>query len=133
MLLNLASKDFSFNPLINRGDSIEKNQYLLWDKLNKSYVSSYTRAIIIGALCYRHFELQYLSFFDQYFPQGNDSNNDPIKIDTMDELLDKVIESQRILKKYQLSLEDNAPRQVVPIALKNFNVSNNPYSAEAII
>ena len=128
LLVQLVSKKFSFNPLLNRGDSIEKNQFLFWDKLYSTHVSSYTRAIIKGGLSYRHFELEYLSFFDSFFARDDDSDNDPIKIDCINDLHKHICEAQKCLERFQLSLEDNKPRQIIPISLKNLTKMFNPYS-----
>lgn len=127
LLLMLLNPSFSFNPLINRGDVIEKRHYLLLDQLNECNISSYTRAIIAGALCNRNFELQQLSYFDQFFIRDRDNMQDPISVESANDLLKHIDVAQEELVKFQLSLENNAPRQLIPVSLRNLSISYNPY------
>ena len=131
LLVTLLSGNLSFSPIFNRRNPIDRAYKYILEKSNSLNISSYTRSIIIGALSYREFERNILSFFDDVILNRYDNDeNDPIKIESINEFESCVIEAQRILKFYQLSLENQSPRQLIPISLVNLSRTYNPYDGE---
>lgn len=127
LLLTMLSGDFKFHPLINRSDVLEKKQYLFMEKIDFCNVSSYTRAIIRGGLSYKYFEEHHLSIYQSYFSRDAGDDYYPIRIETLEELELHITESQKVLKSFQLLIDDAKPRQLIPISLINFTKDVNPY------
>lgn len=125
LLLYLVSDNFVFHPLANRGDILENKQYLLWDNINQANISSYTRAIIVGAMSSRHFDLQWLSVFD--LKRDFDNKDGPITVDTISDFITHIENAQKVLEYHQISIEGKTLRQVIPISLRNLTISYNPY------
>lgn len=126
LLITLLSRDMTFSPLINRRDSIDRDYHMYIEKTSDSSISSYTRAIIVGALSTREFEKGTYCCFD--LGNGRSEPTDqPLKIDTLRELETELRKAAQTLQAYQLSLENEVPRQLIPISLVNLSRNNNPY------
>ena len=128
LLVTLLSGNLSFSPVYNRRDSIDRPYAYILEKINGLNISSYTRAVVVGALSYREFERNNMSIFDKINCDHYDSDKDePVKIENISEFESCVKKAQGILDMYQLSLEDQAPRQLIPISLVNLSRTYTPY------
>lgn len=129
LLLTLLSKSMDFNPLIGRSSSFDRNYKLLLDKLDNIPVSSYTQAILIGAMSDKWFEFQnHVSLGIPQEGRTEEPQNSPLKIDTIDDFKKEIDGAIKTLESYQLFLQDQAPRQLIPISLENLTRVNNPYT-----
>lgn len=131
LLLTLLSKSMDFNPLIGRANSFDRNYKLLLDKLDDVPISSYTQAILIGAMSDKWFEFQnYASLNIPLEGRTEEPQDSPIKIETISEFRKELNGAIAVLKNYQLSLQDQVPRQLVPISLVNLTKDSNPYRGD---
>ena len=114
--------------MIGRSSKIERNYRQLINKLNHIHVSSYTQAIIIGALSDKRFELHNNTVLDLYDKTNReDSLDEVIEIETLSDFAREINGALNTLKHYQLTLQDQDPKQLVPISLKNLSKAYNPY------
>ena len=129
LLLTLLSESLDFDPLIGRGGMLERNYKQLLMKINDVPVSSYTRAILIGALSDKSFELQnYTSLDDISKGRTEDALDSPIKINSLADFRKELNGAIHTLETYQLSLQNQLPRQLIPLSLKNLTKNYNPYN-----
>ncbi|KAF5066144.1 hypothetical protein DSECCO2_266890 [anaerobic digester metagenome] len=127
LLITLLSDSLIFPPLFNRRDPIDRNYTHILPKTEAHNFSTYTKAILLGALSYREFEKSSFSFFDKaIFNRDDDTSLDPIRIETLPEMRKHIIAAQKCLEHYQLSLENQASRQLIPISLINLSRTYNP-------
>lgn len=100
-----------------------EGQIRLWSKgmgriLREVPCSSWTLAILQSTIMPRNRETFLLRSFDQArFCQDDDTVNDPPEIYNVDMLKDLVMQSQLILKKYRVTVQDHKPRQLIPLSL----------------
>lgn len=128
LLVCLLTGTLNFDPMIGRSSKIERNYRQLINKLNHIHVSSYTQAIIIGALSDKRFELHNNTVLDLYDKTNReDSLDEVIEIETLSDFAREINGALNTLKHYQLTLQDQDPKQLVPISLKNLSKAYNPY------
>jgi hypothetical protein len=65
-----------------------------------------------------------MSLFIQNQFGEDDTTKDPPEIGTLTQLGDTLAQSQRILSRYQLSVQNHEPRQLVPIRLDQLSRSS---------
>lgn len=89
------------------------------NRLGKIPVSSYTRDIISGCFSKRNLETKRLiqDEINIRLRTGDDFKKDPPRFITIGDFIDYVKLSQDFLRKQQLSVSENQPRQLIPISL----------------
>jgi hypothetical protein len=129
LLICLLTGNMDFDPMIGRAGKLERSYRYLISCLKDVHISSYTQAIIIGALSDKKFEYQNRSVLDVCKVEGQDRTNDDvlIEVETVSDFKREIDGALQSLKHYQLSLQDKAPKQLVPISLKNLTKDYNPY------
>lgn len=96
-------------------------------KLLDISVSSKTLAIIEACFSDRNRETKKLRNIQYKECFYDDTTYDPPEIFKLVDLIKYIKESQNILEFYQISVQDNQPRQLVPISLEQLTRKNNPY------
>jgi len=127
LMIAILSNEQKFSPFLNRRDPIDRNYQLLLEKISNTSISSYTRAIIIGALSYREFERNTFSSLD-FSGRYDGVQNEPIVVESICDLKSHIEDAKKTLEDYRLSLEKQVPRQLIPISLVNMSRTYNPYS-----
>lgn len=83
---------------------------------------------MVGALSDKWYELQ--NHTDLDYRKDNrtkEPSNSPIKIETLADLKMEINNAIHTLQHYQLSLQEQQPRQLIPISLINLTKDFNPY------
>jgi hypothetical protein len=100
------------------------------DKIKEAPISSLTYNIIEACFSARNREtsnwIPHLKFDDYY--TDIDTSKDPIEIKDIDDFLKEVKKSQFILEKFQISVQQNLPRQLIPISLEQLSRSKNIFA-----
>ena len=132
LLLVLLTGKMNLHPLIARTNRFERDYSYLLSAINYLPISSYTQAILVGALTENRFEQHKHSNLDVLTDGRTAERQDaPICIENMDEMQTEIRGAIQTLEKYQLLMEDQKPRQLVPISFQNLTKISNPYhSAE---
>jgi hypothetical protein len=72
--------------------------------------------------------IEIINSFAKKFNNGNDdTSTDPPLICDTDTLKKYIITAQEIIEHYQLSMENNVPRQLIPVSLIQLSRQNNPF------
>ena len=126
MLCQLLAKDLRFSSKMNICERIEKPYYYIIDKIKNLPISSYTYAIILACLTTRYYEA---SFIGDYIKLVNreDTDKDPIQINSINNLIEHIDNSQRILEFHQMNIDGHSPRQLIPVSFLQLNRNQNPY------
>ncbi|MDX2267516.1 MAG: RNA-directed DNA polymerase [Bryobacter sp.] len=116
LLLGLLSRDFrwpaAWNPYGQRAMKATAARSLIM----KTPCSSWTAAILEACLMPKQRESQLFSLFPVQLGT-DDTRNDPPTIATLEHLLATIGHAQGILRRYQISVQDHEPRQMVPVSL----------------
>ena len=132
ILTCLLSKDFDLPPSWNIPGCQRMWAKSISNKLESCLISSWTMAILEGCSSKRNYETALLSqVLHQIAPEDDDTTKDPIVITTLHELSDKIKMAQNTLVKYQLSVQDHMPRQLIPVSL--LQISRNALPLEGIV
>ena len=124
LMIQFFCKEITFPWVWN---FIEQNRILtriITTKLTNNAVSSYSQLIIQSCLSARNRETQLLNCLN--FPI-TDIKNDPPIITSLDDLEKEIRKTMKILEKNKISVEDNSPRQLIPISLIHLSNKNNPF------
>lgn len=78
--------------------------------------SSWTAGILEACLMPKQRESQLFSLFPVQIG-ADDTQNDPPAIATLESLLGTIAHAQKVLQRYQISVQDHEPRQMVPVSL----------------
>ena len=119
MFLGLACNSFEWPGAWNVPGQQRAHSNLARTRLNGKAVSSWTRAIIEGCLLARPRETLLLKSSLQTAPADDDTSFDPPQItnlNTLERFTSKVV---RVLVENQLTVQDNKPRQLVPVKLEH--------------
>jgi hypothetical protein len=117
LLLGLLRRDFRWPAVWN-----PIGQQRAWVSLARRLIestpcSSWTASILEACLTSRPRESLLMRILPVNSFGDDDTTNDPPEIGTLQEMVRALSNSQRILQRYQLSVKDHAPRQLVPIRL----------------
>ena len=111
------------------------DQKLIWSniiiqKLQNSHISSYTCSILISSFSNKNRET-YIWANKKIqiagFNPADDTLKDPPLINNLDTMLTYLKQSQKILETYQINVQDNMPRQIIPISLELLSNENNRF------
>jgi hypothetical protein len=129
LMLTLLTRSMVFSPFVCRSDAFDRNYKHLLGMMDRVAISSYSQAILIGALSDKLFELHNYSNLD-ILPKGrtDEHKNAPLKVETVGDFKRELAGAINTLEHYQLSLQEQAPRQLIPISLENLSKEYNPYS-----
>ena len=129
LLLGLLIKSFKFLPFWN-----PIGLQRAWITLARRYLSDYpvsSRTSVIIASCFskRNRETRLIKEFQKIkdFRPDEDTIYDPPEIFTITSLINNVKSSQKILEKYQITVQEHQPRQLIPVSLIQLTRKNNPY------
>lgn len=105
---------------------------LIWENLcyriiQESSVSSYTLLILQG--CFSSENREWFSLVREKSDIKRDHSKEIPSIYDVNTLKKYIIKAQDNIKRYQLSMENNAPRQLIPISLEQLSVLNNPFES----
>lgn len=122
-------------------NSTEKSiiwEHLIYKKIQNSSVSSYTLLILQACFSSKNREKFYnqrrISDFialKNKFPPISDVTHDIPEINDVLTLVKYVSIAQEKIEKYQLTMEDNIPRQLIPISLIQLSNRNNPFAEQS--
>lgn len=111
------------------------DQKLVWSniiiqKLQNSHISSYTCSILISSFSNKNRETYIWAnkkIQISGFNPADDTLKDPPMINNLDTMLAYLKQSQKILESYQINVQDNMPRQIIPISLELLSNENNRF------
>jgi hypothetical protein len=130
LLLGLLRRDFELPPFWNPV-GLER----VWATMAKVLlsghpVSSWTYGIIEACFSKRNLETRLIKVFQkEVFERepADDTVYDPPVILTVQEFINQVKKAQVILGKYQLTVQEHQPRQLIPVSLIQLTREYNPY------
>ena len=104
---------------------------LIWTKavtkkLTFNAISSISQYIIQASLSSRNRETMLLK---RLGINVTDDNLDPVTIFSLEGLEQEIISALSILQKNQISVENNSPRQLIPISLVQLSKNSNPFKS----
>jgi hypothetical protein len=132
ILLQLITHDTNFPWIWNSTDKSLIWENLLYKKIQNTPISSYTLFILQSCFSSKNRESFYSAkifnaFAERYNNGYDDTSTDPPLISDTDTLERHTIKAQKIIERYQLSMENNNPRQLIPISLIQLSRENNPF------
>jgi hypothetical protein len=101
---------------------------MMRELLRQNPCSSWTTAVIEGSLLPRNRETLLLGFLLKLKQPSDDTTNDPPRFAGLPQLISGLQTALRVLQRYQLSVYDHQPRQMVPISLTQ--ISESEWSSE---
>jgi hypothetical protein len=132
VLLELITHDTSFPWVWNITDRNLIMNGAISDKIQNSNISSYTNLILQSCFSSRNRESQFW-VNKKITIEGltnilNDTNNDSPLIMGINDMLLYILKAQQHLEDYQISVQNNMPRQLIPINLLHLSNRNNPFT-----
>lgn len=123
-MIQLFCKKTSFPWVWNLSD-----RNLIWSKvitkqLTENAISSFSQLIVQSCLSSRNRETL---LFNSRSIHVNDTTYDPPIIHSLNKLSEEITKTLNILKRNQISVENNSPRQLTPISLIWLSNKNNPF------
>lgn len=124
IMIQLFCKKTSFPWVWNLSD-----RNLIWSKvitkqLTENAISSFSQLIVQSCLSSRNRETL---LFNSRSIHVNDTTYDPPIIHSLNKLSEEITKTLNILKRNQISVENNSPRQLTPISLIWLSNKNNPF------
>jgi hypothetical protein len=127
ILLQLITHNTDFPWVWNSTDKSLIWEGLIYTKIQNTALSSYTLLILQSCFSSKNRESFYnAEMFKSFDNIKGDTASDPPEINDTYTLRRYIAVSQKIIEKYQLSMEDNIPRQLIPISLLQLSKDNNP-------
>lgn len=128
LMIQLFCRKTTFPWIWNLAD-----RNLIWTKavtkkLSFNAISSISQYIIQASLSARNRETMLLK---RLGIKVTDDNFDPVTIFSLEGLEQEINDALEILKKNQISVENNSPRQLIPISLVQLSKNNNPFKSIA--
>lgn len=128
LMIQLFCRKTTFPWIWNLSD-----RTLIWTRvitknLMNNAISSFSQFIIQSCLSARNRETMILT---SQSVEVKDTNNDPPIIFSIDDLEQEIEKVLRYLKSNQISVENNSPRQLIPISLIQLSNNNNPFNIKA--
>jgi|GEM_PF-934738 len=132
ILLQLLTHDTSFPWIWNSADKSLMWENLIYRKIQGTPISSYTLLILQSCFSSKNREtFNNNEVFHKFSHENNGGKNDTFMdaplIPDVHTLMSYIEKSQKIIESYQLSMENNAPRQLIPISLIQLSNQNNPF------
>jgi hypothetical protein len=107
----------------------ESYLHLASKRLESISVSSYTFGIIESCFSLRNIETTFIHSYQSEIKASenftDDSLSDMPSINSFRKLREHISKSMKILEKYQINVQDNLPRQLIPINLMQYSRENN--------
>lgn len=125
ILLQLIMRKTALPWIWNSTDKSLLWESLCYRKIQESSVSSYTLLILQG--CFSSENREWFSLAREKPDRKRDNSKEIPSIYDVNTLKKYIIIAQKNIKRYQLSMENNAPRQLIPISLEQLSVLNNPF------
>lgn len=120
ILCCLLCRDFRLTPEFNLLGLQRKSVGSIIRKLQYHSISSFTSKIIQGCFSVKNKETKFIKIYQENLKKlSDDTNYDPPDIYNLLTFEKLIIKSQSILDKYQLSVSEKAPRQLIPITFKS--------------
>jgi len=132
LLTCLLSRDFNLPAYWNANGHQRAWLYLIHTKLKLSHISSLTKQLLDSVFSKRNRETVLLNLFfpTKEYEFSEDTAIDPPQIVTLKDLHSFIVASQAILKKYRLNVQDNLPRQLIPVSFKQLTKQFQPFDDE---
>ena len=131
ILLQLLTHNTDFPWIWNSDDKSLVWENLVYNKIQESNTSSFTLLILQSCFSSKNREtFRYAEDFNLFSKENNgaeDTIKDPPMINDLNTLERFVVKAQNIIERYQLSMENNVPRQLIPISLEQLSRQNNPF------
>ncbi|MDY0201882.1 MAG: RNA-directed DNA polymerase [Tenuifilaceae bacterium] len=132
ILLQLLTHNTNFPWIWNSKDKSMIWGNLIYKKIQDISISSCTLLILQSCFSSKNRETFTNSEKFEKFYKENDYNRkdtfmDAPLIPDISTLVDYIDKAQRIVERYQLSMENNVPRQLIPISLIQLSNQNNPF------
>lgn len=126
LMIQLFCRKTTFPWIWNLAD-----RNLIWTKavtkkLTFNAISSISQYIIQASLSSRNRETMLLK---RLGINVTDDNFDPVTIFSLEGLEKEITDALSILKKNQISVENNSPRQLIPISLVQLSKNSNPFKS----
>jgi len=128
MLLQLITHDFNFPWVWNSTDKSLSFENVLYGKIQNTPLSSFTMLILQACLSSKNREM--FAWRKESDNFKSDTAKDVPQINDIVLLKKYVNKAKNRLEKYQLSMENNMPRQLLPVSLEQFSVQNNPFEKQ---
>lgn len=125
MLLQIITHDTNLPWVWNSTDKSLILENLFYKKIQNTSLSSYVMLILQACFSSKNREMSNWGI-EVENAKGDVATEIPAINDiyTLNKYIKK---AQEIIESYQLSMENNAPRQLLPVSLKQFSVQNNPF------
>jgi hypothetical protein len=128
LLISLLTRDFTVPTFWNNWDHQKIWANLIFKKIESVPLSSLTRQIIFSVFSKRNKETKILKLLQPlYLHFQEDTLLDPPSIDTLQNLIDRINYAQKVLQIYRVNVNDNKPRQLIPVSLRQLTTEFNPY------
>ncbi|RPI15525.1 MAG: RNA-directed DNA polymerase [Ignavibacteriae bacterium] len=136
LLVCLLRLDFDLPYVWNKIGLQETNISIGKNLVSNYPISSYTFSIISSVLNLRNIDTIYVKSYQndiiRFTDVWDDSVIDMPPIYTIEELTKRLNTSINILERYQISVHNNLPRQLIPISLSQLSYYNNPFFKEEL-
>jgi hypothetical protein len=132
MLICLLTKDFMLPPGWNLAGHQRLWLNAILQKLQGVSISSLTKQILLSIFSKRNRENKYLKLFFSIptYEFQEDTLLDPEPIEDLRQLKVLVKNAKLILERYQLNVQDNQARQLIPVSLQQLTKEYNPYAEQ---
>lgn len=127
ILLQLVTHETDFPWVWNSTDKSLVMENLYYKRTQEMPISSYTLLILQGCFSSKNREIFFWAKEQEFVNAKSDVTKEIPPIHDVYTLNKYIIKAQTIIEGYQLSMEDNAPRQLLPISLEQLSVQNNPF------
>ncbi len=130
LLIGLLARNFDFFPLANPSNIHREYNNILVLKLEGCSISSWTHAIINACLSGKNRENKFVRVYQDSLLYDSDTVYDPPEIDTLEKLISFLKKAQGVLEKFQITVQNHQPRQLIPISLKQLTSTYDPYTED---
>lgn len=134
LLIGLLLRDFELPPYWNLRGTQKVWSYAAKQRIIEYPISSRTLGIIESCFSRRNRGTAFLKALQlqwnlqqPLFEDIDDTICDPPEIEALDAFIDNIRKAQKILRNYQVNIQDNRPRQLIPISLIQLTRSSNVY------
>ena len=128
LLLQLVTHDSIFPWIWNDADKSMIFEHIFYSKIQNTPLSSYT--LLILQACFSSKNREKFAGRKYFTDDKSDTSKDVPFINDVYTLKKYVNNAKSVLEKYQLSMENNTPRQLLPVSLEQFSILNNPFEID---
>lgn len=130
ILLQLLTKNYLLPSSWNINGLQKAFNSIAVKKAKQYQISSKTIGIIESCFSQRNRETRFIDLYQNGLLYDQDTTFDPPEIRTLKEFKNSIENSKRVLEKYQITVQNHQPRQLVPISLLQFTRKGNIYQEE---